>query len=90
MRKVSPRPAPPAAVISALALVVVPADAARKPARDTTAPSLSIAAPTAGATLNGTFSVSGSSSDNVSVAKVEVSVDGAAYRLAAGTTSWSL
>lgn len=56
---------------------------------DTTAPSVSIGAPTSGATVGGTISIAGTASDNVSVAGVSVSVDGGAYSSASGTTSWS-
>lgn len=57
--------------------------------RDKTAPTVSIGAPQGGAVVSGTLAVSGSASDNVQVAKVEVSVDGGAYVLAQGTTAWS-
>ena len=53
-------------------------------------PTVSFASPASGATVSGTFSVSGSASDNVGVSKIEVRVDCGAYRLASGTTSWSL
>ena len=57
---------------------------------DTTAPTVSISAPTAGSYLNTlTPTMKGSSSDNVAVAKVQVSIDNGAYQLASGTTSWS-
>lgn len=57
---------------------------------DTTAPAVAIAAPTAGATVSGTTTVTGSASDNASVARVDVSVDGGAWQAASGTSSWSL
>jgi hypothetical protein len=44
---------------------------------DTTAPATSITAPTAGAILSGTTTVSASASDNVGVTKVEFYLDGA-------------
>ncbi|HLO04035.1 MAG TPA: Ig-like domain-containing protein [Symbiobacteriaceae bacterium] len=44
---------------------------------DTTAPTVSITAPTAGATVSGTTTVSASASDNVGVTKVEFYLDGA-------------
>jgi Bacterial Ig domain len=76
-----------------LALALPPLAAAGKAvtkrSRDTTPPTLSIASPVAGAVLSGNTVVSGSASDNVQVAKVEVSVDGGAYASAQGTTSWS-
>ena len=50
---------------------------------------MTIASPAAGATLGGTVTVSGSASDNVSVSKVELRVDGNAYQLASGTSSWT-
>jgi len=56
---------------------------------DTTAPSVQISSPVAGATLSGTATVSGTASDNAQVAGVAVSVDGGAYANAQGTTSWS-
>jgi hypothetical protein len=56
---------------------------------DTTAPSVSIVAPTAGATVSGTLLVTGTAADNVGVTKVQVQVDGGQSQLAGGTTSWS-
>jgi hypothetical protein len=56
---------------------------------DTAAPTVAFSAPSAGATVSGTVAVSGSASDNVAVAKVELSLDGGAYQPASGTTSWS-
>ena len=56
---------------------------------DTTAPSVNIGSPANGSTVSGTITVSGTSADNVSVSKVETSVDGGAYSMASGTTSWS-
>ena len=56
---------------------------------DSTAPGVAISSPAAGATVSGTVSVSGSSSDASGVAAVDVSVDGGAWQRAAGTTSWS-
>jgi hypothetical protein len=44
---------------------------------DTTAPATSITAPTSGATVSGTTTVSASASDNVGVTKVEFYLDGA-------------
>jgi hypothetical protein len=49
-----------------------------------------IKVPTGGATVKGSVTVAGTASDNLGVAKVEVSVDGGAFRLAQGTGSWSL
>ena len=56
---------------------------------DTTAPTVQIASPAAGATLTGTVTVSGSSSDNAQVASVAVAVDGGPFSAAQGTTAWS-
>lgn len=57
--------------------------------KDTVPPSVSIAAPVAGATTLGTVTVSGSAADNVQVANVQVCVDGGACQPASGTSSWS-
>jgi hypothetical protein len=57
---------------------------------DTTPPSVAINTPAAGATVSGAVTVSGTASDNVAVAKVELSVDGGAYQPVTGTSSWSL
>jgi hypothetical protein len=56
---------------------------------DTTAPSVQIASPVAGATLSGAATVSGNASDNVQVAGVAVSVDGGGFSSAQGTSAWS-
>ncbi len=57
---------------------------------DTASPTVAISSPVNGATLNtAAFDVSGTSGDTGSgVQKVEVSIDGGAYALASGTTSW--
>jgi hypothetical protein len=55
---------------------------------DTTPPVVAIALPSAGAAVSGAVSVSGSASDNASVSKVEVSLDGGSYGPAQGTASW--
>ena len=57
---------------------------------DTVSPTVSISAPTPGATVSGPVTVSGSAADNVSVAKVEVQVDSAPFQSATGTMTWSL
>ena len=57
--------------------------------RDTSAPTVVISSPQDGATLSGQIGLAGTASDNVQVAKVEVSVDGGAYQGAQGTTSWT-
>ena len=59
------------------------------PVPDTTVPSVSIAAPSAGSTVGGTVTVQGSAADNVSLARVDVSVDGAAWQPASGTSTWT-
>ena len=46
-------------------------------APDTTAPTVSVSAPAAGATVSGTVSVSASASDNVGVVGVQFLLDGA-------------
>ena len=57
---------------------------------DREAPSVSFTSPLSGATVSGTVAVAGHASDNVKVSKLEVKVDSGTYRLATGTTSWSL
>jgi hypothetical protein len=47
-------------------------------APDTTAPTVSVTAPTSGSTLTGSVSLSANASDNVGVASVQFTVDGAA------------
>jgi hypothetical protein len=64
-------------------------NAAATPPADTTAPTVAFAAPTAGATLSGTATVSGSAADDTSVVAVATSVDGGTWTAASGTTSWS-
>ena len=56
---------------------------------DTTAPAVAFSAPAAGSTVSGGVNVTGTSSDNVSVASVAVQVDGGAWQAVSGTTSWS-
>jgi hypothetical protein len=56
---------------------------------DSTPPSVSITSPLSGSTLSGQVTVSGRASDDVGVAQVALSVDGGAYLVAAGTSSWS-
>jgi hypothetical protein len=62
---------------------------ARKACSDTTPPAVSFAAPVPGAAVSGVVPVSGTSSDNVSVASVAVNIDGGAWQAASGTSSWS-
>ena len=56
---------------------------------DTTAPVVAIASPAEGASVAGAFTVTGTASDNTAVSSVEVAVDGGAFALANGTTSWT-
>ena len=57
---------------------------------DTTLPTVSITSPAHLANLTTkTVTVTGTASDNVGIQKVEVSLDGTTWVLAAGTTSWS-
>ena len=56
---------------------------------DTTPPTVTISLPSAGASLTGLVSISGTATDDRSVARVAVSFDGGAYELAAGTSNWS-
>lgn len=59
------------------------------PAADTAPPGVGWTAPADGASVPGSFTASGTASDAGGIARVEVSVDGGAFALAAGTTSWS-
>src|SRR5882724_4485397 len=56
---------------------------------DLTPPSVVLNFPINGSTVSGSTLVSGTASDNVAVAKVEVNVDSGTWSAAAGTTSWS-
>lgn len=56
---------------------------------DTTPPVPAFSVPGPGANLAGTVVVSGSAVDNVAVSKVELSIDGGAYRDVQGGASWS-
>src|SRR2546422_250932 len=47
----------------------------KAPLRDCLPPSITIASPTSGETVSGTVSVSGTASDNVSVASIDLQVD---------------
>ncbi|MGH3371650.1 MAG: Ig-like domain-containing protein, partial [Nocardioidaceae bacterium] len=57
---------------------------------DTTRPSVAITEPAAGATVAGAVAVRGTASDNATVSRVDVAVDGQAPVRATGTTGWSL
>ena len=52
-------------------------------------PTVVITSPTAGASMSGAFTASGTASDAGAVASVTVAVDGGAARAATGTTAWS-
>jgi hypothetical protein len=56
---------------------------------DATAPTVSIATPTGGATVSGTVNVSGTAADNVGISKVEVQIDSGSFQVASGTSDWS-
>ena len=56
---------------------------------DAVVPTVTVTSPAAGATLAGLVTMSGTASDNVSVARVEVQVDSGPYQLAVGTTAWT-
>ena len=66
-----------------------PKSACQSTSGDTTAPTVSITSPNPGATVSGSVSVSGTSSDNTAVSTVELSVDGGAFHPVTGTTSWN-
>jgi hypothetical protein len=55
---------------------------------DTTPPAVAIALPSSGSSVAGDVSVSGNASDNETVSKVEISVDGGSYSPAQGTATW--
>jgi hypothetical protein len=59
------------------------------PPADTTAPTISFTTPSAGASVSGTVTVSGTASDNAAVSKVEIKVDSGTWQPAGGTTGWS-
>ena len=56
---------------------------------DTRAPEVAITSPVAGSTVEGVNTIAGTASDNVSVAVVEIQVDGGPFSPAQGTTSWT-
>jgi hypothetical protein len=56
---------------------------------DVTPPAISIAFPTDGSVVSGTFTVSGNASDDVGVSAVQVAVDGGQYQTTFGTAIWS-
>ncbi len=57
---------------------------------DVTPPTLSIITPATNATITRNLAVSGTSSDNASVQKVEVALDSGPWLTAVGTSPWSL
>ncbi|HEX9713282.1 MAG TPA: Ig-like domain-containing protein [Actinomycetota bacterium] len=59
------------------------------PSLDTTAPTVAITSPADGSDAVGIFTVSGSASDAVRVALVEVRLGSGSYRAATGTTTWT-
>jgi Bacterial Ig domain len=56
---------------------------------DTAAPSVTMTTPSAGTTVGGSVTLTGSAADDVAVSRVDVSVDSGAWRSATGTTTWS-
>ena len=52
-------------------------------------PTVFINSPANGSTVTSNLSVTGTASDNVAVAKVEVSIDNGGWSIATGTTNWS-
>ncbi len=57
---------------------------------DVTAPALTLQTPANGAVIAGNFTISGTATDNVAVAKVELQLDNGAWLTAGGTNSWGL
>jgi beta-mannanase len=74
----------------AATLVLAVAGASSAAAADVYVPRVTFTSPAYGSTVSGTITVTGTASDDVGVARVEVRVDGGAYRLAGGTTNWSV
>ena len=56
---------------------------------DTNPPALAFQMPTNGAVVSGDLQISGTATDDVAVAKVEIQLDNSAWLAAAGTTAWS-
>jgi prepilin-type N-terminal cleavage/methylation domain-containing protein len=56
---------------------------------DTTPPAITISSPASAATVSSTITISGTSSDNMAVATVGISINGGAYQSANGTSSWT-
>ena len=75
--------------VAGMGLSPAAAWAAKRPAADTTPPTLSIATPSNGASVGSPFTATGSAADNRSLASVTASLDGAAPTGTSGTSSWS-
>jgi hypothetical protein len=56
---------------------------------DTTAPQITVTSPADGSVVPGTNTVTGTASDNLAVARLEVSTDGTTWTPANGTASWA-
>ena len=56
---------------------------------DISPPIVSITTPTNGATVTGNLSISGAASDNITVQKIELRLDGGAWLAANGSNAWS-
>jgi hypothetical protein len=56
---------------------------------DTSPPTVAVTAPASGATVSNTFSVTGTTADNIAVSKVELQLDSGAFQMASGTTRWT-
>ncbi len=52
-------------------------------------PMVSITTPANGSTITGTVNLTGSATDTLGIASVQVSIDGGSYANASGTTSWT-
>ncbi|WP_242342129.1 Ig-like domain-containing protein [Anaeromyxobacter terrae] len=57
---------------------------------DVVAPRVTVTSPASAATVSGTLTVTGTASDNIGLARVEVKESNAAYSAATGTSGWSL
>jgi glycosidase len=57
---------------------------------DTVPPTLTLQTPTNGAAVSGSLIISGTATDNLAVAKVEVQLDSGPWLTAGGTNSWSV
>jgi glycosidase len=56
---------------------------------DTTNPTITLNLPNENATLSGPATISGTAADNIAVQRVEIQIDGGAWGVAIGSTSWS-